>query len=503
MDWVFTVPPGPRQGAVSAPVLDAAARLVGGHLERHCPDPARVKAASRIAERALRQTAGHAGTGWATLDWEAEQPVLTVRHIAQVVQLATAPLAPEGVWALDEYLGDVSELFQEATSLAVVLPASRSPELDVPKGDVPKGDVVVPPVAPGADRAGTPNTGPVNTGPVNIGPVNIGPVNIAAHVAATMVRQTEAGASTLEAATAAGAGASQAALENYVRTNGGDVPTRPGDVAQAFADLMNASGADFFVSSSDDNRAVLVNRACPFGTAVLGQHTLCRTSTSLLGALGARVAGAADVALSESLAAGDARCHLALNFATNDSRWSQHYSWPLANRPLGGGGELGFRVALTLQLPRDKRSVGILRHLLADVLEEVGVLDEDRRDVELAVTEAAANVIEHSGSGDAYEVTVTIGPVLAELRVVDVGRGFDHVLLSEAKAGPEDEQGRGLALMNALVDQVRFLSAPERGTVVHLIKRLHFDDDSPARRLMLTRSTGSPNSGNRPEMQES
>jgi serine/threonine-protein kinase RsbW len=52
-------------------------------------------------------------------------------------------------------------------------------------------------------------------------------------------------------------------------------------------------------------------------------------------------------------------------------------------------------------------------------------------------------------------------------------------------AGTDAESGRGVALMHALMDQVRFTSEPEKGTIVHLVKRLEFDDDSPTRQLML------------------
>jgi hypothetical protein len=44
--------------------------------------------------------------------------------------------------------------------------------------------------------------------------------------------------------------------------------------------------------------------------------------------------------------------------------------------------------------------------------------------------------------------------------------------------------------MNALVDNVGFDSAHEQGTVVHLVKRLHFDDTNPSRRMMLAALSG-------------
>jgi serine/threonine-protein kinase RsbW len=52
-------------------------------------------------------------------------------------------------------------------------------------------------------------------------------------------------------------------------------------------------------------------------------------------------------------------------------------------------------------------------------------------------------------------------------------------------SGHDAESGRGVALMDAVMDTVRFNSAPERGTVVHLVKQLTFDDSLPTRRLML------------------
>jgi serine/threonine-protein kinase RsbW len=202
--------------------------------------------------------------------------------------------------------------------------------------------------------------------------------------------------------------------------------------------------------------------------------------------LAVRVSGKAEIALDEAIAVGDPRCRAVVNLDPIGSQWAQGFEWP---RPIvlsgaHGASTRGFRVSLSLQLPRDHVSIALLRRLVRVLLAEVGVVDEDRGDVELAVSEAAANVVDHSGGADAYEVVITIGPVLAELRVVDLGRGFDHANLSLVGA-LDDERGRGLLLMNALVDNVGFDSAPEQGPVVHLVKRLHFDDTNPSRRMML------------------
>ncbi len=143
-----------------------------------------------------------------------------------------------------------------------------------------------------------------------------------------------------------------------------------------------------------------------------------------------------------------------------------------------------FLINLTLQLPRDRVSIPVVRHLTRDALVEVGVVGNIRDDVELAVTEACANVLDHAGNGDAYDVVVSVGGRTCEIRVVDVGRGFDYESLSGNEIRTDDESGRGIALMRALMDTVRFSSEPERGTIVHLVKGLDFDDASPARRLL-------------------
>jgi serine/threonine-protein kinase RsbW len=144
----------------------------------------------------------------------------------------------------------------------------------------------------------------------------------------------------------------------------------------------------------------------------------------------------------------------------------------------------GFRINLTLQLPRDRASSPVVRHLTHNALAEVGVTDGIQQDVELAVTEACANVLDHAGSGDAYDVVVSVAGDRCEIRVVDVGSGFDFDSFAGHEATIHDESGRGIALMHALMDTVLFTSEPESGTVVHLVKGLDFDDSAPALQLI-------------------
>ena len=142
-------------------------------------------------------------------------------------------------------------------------------------------------------------------------------------------------------------------------------------------------------------------------------------------------------------------------------------------------------IHFALCLPRDEESVPVVRHICRDALAELGVLRDCVEDVELAVTEACTNVLKHAaGTGDEYEVTVAIAEDDCVIRVIDSGDGFDHESVDRAaQAGWGDEGGRGVFLMAALVDDLKFTSKPEEGTVVHLEKKLRLKETSVIRRL--------------------
>lgn len=129
---------------------------------------------------------------------------------------------------------------------------------------------------------------------------------------------------------------------------------------------------------------------------------------------------------------------------------------------------------LELELPSDNATVPLVRHLLHHTLTEIGASQECVGDVELALTEACANVIEHADGDDVYEVKISVKQGVCEIRVIDTGNGFDQLIADEYPAS-DAEHGRGLLIMKALMDHLKFESRPEQGTVVCLSKALEFD----------------------------
>lgn len=140
-------------------------------------------------------------------------------------------------------------------------------------------------------------------------------------------------------------------------------------------------------------------------------------------------------------------------------------------------------IRFTLQLPRDALSVPVVRRVLNSSMKTLGVKEDCLEDIEVALTEACTNVLDHAADGDEYEVAAGVNDEACVIEVLDRGRGFDAETLGHLDAEPTAEEGRGIQLIRALVDKVHFRSRPETGTIVHLEKQLQYDDGSPVTKL--------------------
>jgi serine/threonine-protein kinase RsbW len=129
-------------------------------------------------------------------------------------------------------------------------------------------------------------------------------------------------------------------------------------------------------------------------------------------------------------------------------------------------------IAFTVHLPVDTGSVPFIRGLCRQALEHLGVEGTVIDEISLALTEACANVVQHAGEHTVYEVAVAIDDRLCRISVVDDGEGFDPSTLAEGGEHSPLEDGRGLRLMQALVDRLDFRHEPDGRHRVTLEKRL-------------------------------
>ena len=135
-------------------------------------------------------------------------------------------------------------------------------------------------------------------------------------------------------------------------------------------------------------------------------------------------------------------------------------------------------IKLTLALPRDELSVPVVRRVLRSSMQVLGIDGDVIADIEVALTEACTNVLDHATHGEEYEVSAGIDGDLCVIEVVDRGEGFDASGKGHASAEAGAEGGRGIQLMRALVDKVEFTNREKLGTTVHLEKRLEWQDGS-------------------------
>ncbi len=139
-------------------------------------------------------------------------------------------------------------------------------------------------------------------------------------------------------------------------------------------------------------------------------------------------------------------------------------------------------ISFSVRLPRDARSLPLMRGLLRQALEHLDVATPAIEEIVLALTEACANVVQHAGEHEEYQVDVAITDDTCRISVLDEGYGFDFDSALAPEGSPL-EAGRGLVLMKALVDDLKFVRAEDGRHRVELVKKLR---TGPQLRLLQT-----------------
>ncbi|MCA1706867.1 MAG: ATP-binding protein [Actinobacteria bacterium] len=134
-------------------------------------------------------------------------------------------------------------------------------------------------------------------------------------------------------------------------------------------------------------------------------------------------------------------------------------------------------------LPQDAETVALIRGIVGDTLAKFGLTRECIDDIQLALSEACTNVVDHAAADDEYEVRFEVDDRQCQLTVKNTGAGFDADSLSAEMPDGSSARGRGVAIMRAVMDGVDFRSEPEAGTIVHLVKAIEVVPGGPLDRL--------------------
>ncbi len=121
--------------------------------------------------------------------------------------------------------------------------------------------------------------------------------------------------------------------------------------------------------------------------------------------------------------------------------------------------------AWTISILAENSSLAKVREFVEKVAADVGLDSERTFDLKLAVSEACANAVEHSGiESEPLEVSAHRSPGLLTFEIAD--KGFFR-----PPSYPREDfgsRGLGLPLMVTLMDEVNFARTPNGGTKVTL-----------------------------------
>jgi serine/threonine-protein kinase RsbW len=133
-------------------------------------------------------------------------------------------------------------------------------------------------------------------------------------------------------------------------------------------------------------------------------------------------------------------------------------------------------------------NIELVQVVLRDALDRLG-LDEDARHwVDVAVREAIANAIKHGNAqdpGKQVHIDLFVEDEDLVVRVGDEGTGFDPAEIHDPLA-PENllrPNGRGIFYMKSFMDEIHYGTRPGGGTMVTLRKHITRSQERPAGHL--------------------
>lgn len=126
---------------------------------------------------------------------------------------------------------------------------------------------------------------------------------------------------------------------------------------------------------------------------------------------------------------------------------------------------------LCLKVPMDTCSLAELRWATWTYLATAGIAPGMVEDILIALHEAVANAISHSGSESDVTVRVRVAATRVVVEVEDAGRGIDaSIVLPPKPPSLAAEGGRGLYMIWSLMSSVRL--GQSRGTHLVMVKEL-------------------------------
>lgn len=136
---------------------------------------------------------------------------------------------------------------------------------------------------------------------------------------------------------------------------------------------------------------------------------------------------------------------------------------------------------IKLEIPSDLKYEKVVREVTETIATRMGFSASDVKNMKVVVDEASSNAIRHAKPKDSKDnkvvITFTVEPAKLVISIRDKGKGFKPKEVKPSIEGLiEMEGGRGIFLMENLVDEVHYNTGLRRGTTVRLTKYLNTEN---------------------------
>jgi serine/threonine-protein kinase RsbW len=151
----------------------------------------------------------------------------------------------------------------------------------------------------------------------------------------------------------------------------------------------------------------------------------------------------------------------------------------LSDRATGSGDKTTSSSSIELRLPSRLGYEKVAMNTAASVARLMGFSEERVDDLKTAVAEACINAMEH---GNKLDDSLSVGVILSmdanslEVKVTDNGEGPQSSTgapdIHKKMQEEEDARGMGMFLIQALVDEVEWVSSPPSGSYARMVIHL-------------------------------
>jgi serine/threonine-protein kinase RsbW len=151
----------------------------------------------------------------------------------------------------------------------------------------------------------------------------------------------------------------------------------------------------------------------------------------------------------------------------------------LSDKAASSSGDKATSSSIELRLPSRLGYEKVAMNTAASVARLMGFSEERVDDLKTAVAEACINAMEH---GNKLDDSLSVGVILSmdanslEVKVTDNGEGpqskTDAPNIDKKMQEEEDARGMGMFLIQALVDEVEWVSSPPSGSYARMVIHL-------------------------------